>query len=74
MKTFDVSLSILVKVKRESQSLREASKLIGISPATLSRIENGKVPDLDTFSKLCKWLELDPGFVLGKVNDPIRNK
>jgi len=45
--------------------LREAAKLIGVSPATLSRIENGKVPDLDTFSKLCKWLEVDPGNVMG---------
>jgi len=23
------------------------------------------MPDLDTFSKICKWLEVDPGEVLG---------
>jgi len=51
--------------KRGSMGIREAAKLIGISPATLSRIENGKIPDLDTFAKLCKWLEIDPANVMG---------
>jgi transcriptional regulator with XRE-family HTH domain len=54
-----------VAEKRASMGLRDASKIIGISPATLSRIENGKIPDLETFGKLCKWLELDPGNVMG---------
>ena len=54
-----------IEEKRADMGLREAAKIIGISPATLSRIENGKIPDLDTFSKLCKWLELDPGNVMG---------
>lgn len=38
---------------------------IGISPATLSRVERGKLPDLETFSKICRWLRIDPGEVLG---------
>lgn len=54
-----------IQEKRGSMGLREAAKNIGISPATLSRIENGKVPDLDTFSKLCRWLDIDPGNVMG---------
>jgi transcriptional regulator with XRE-family HTH domain len=54
-----------IEEKRADMGLREAAKIIGVSPATLSRIENGKIPDLDTFSKLCKWLELDPGNVMG---------
>ncbi len=37
---------------------------LGISPATLSRIENGKLPDLETFSKLCGKLDLDPAELL----------
>ena len=35
-----------------------------MSPATLSRVERGHLPDLDTFGKVCKWLGVDPGEVL----------
>jgi transcriptional regulator with XRE-family HTH domain len=38
---------------------------IGISPATLSRVERGYMPDIDTFSKICGWLQIDPGEILG---------
>jgi len=37
-------------------SLRTAAKDIGISNATLSRIERGKTPDIITFGLICKWL------------------
>jgi hypothetical protein len=40
-------------------SMDECSKMIGISKATLSRIENGSMPDLLTFLKIVKWLEKD---------------
>jgi transcriptional regulator with XRE-family HTH domain len=36
--------------------VRTAAKKIGISPATLSRCENGSLPDLLTYAALCKWL------------------
>ena len=39
--------------------------MIGISPATLSRVENGHLPDLVNFRKICQWLEIDPAAVLG---------
>lgn len=58
-------LGIELKRKRGERGLREAAKEIGISTATLSRIESGKQPDLDTFSKLCKWLGVDAGELLG---------
>lgn len=51
--------------KRGSQGIRETAKMIGISPATLSRVERGHLPDLMTFKKICKWLEVDAGEVLG---------
>ena len=38
------------------QSLRLTAKKIGISYATLSRICNGKTPDLITYAKVCKWM------------------
>ena len=40
-------------------SMNVACKEIGISKATLSRIENGSMPDLLTFFKIVKWLKTD---------------
>lgn len=37
-------------------SMEVACAEIGISKATLSRIENGKTPEIDTFLKICDWL------------------
>lgn len=45
--------------------MRETAGEIGISHATLSRVERGYVPDLETFRKICTWLEVDPAEVLG---------
>ena len=36
-----------------------------ISAATFSRVENGHMPDLATFAKICSWLERDPREFLG---------
>lgn len=37
-------------------SMDVACEQIGISKATLSRIEKGKTPEIDTFIKVCNWL------------------
>jgi len=58
-------LSLRIKEKRGGSGIRETAKAIGISPATLSRIEAGKQPDLDTFRSICIWLNIDPSSVLG---------
>jgi transcriptional regulator with XRE-family HTH domain len=55
----------LLKEKRGNRGIRAVAAEIGISPATLSRVESGKQPDLDTFAKLCQWLGIDAGEVLG---------
>lgn len=44
--------------------IRQAAKEISISPTTLSRIENGNIPDIQTFKKICGWIGADPGSVL----------
>lgn len=36
--------------------VREAAEKIGISAATLSRLENRKLPDIETYYKCCQWL------------------
>lgn len=52
-------LSSMVKTKRGKKGLREmASEIGGISAATLSRIEQGKLPDVETFILICRWLNV----------------
>jgi DNA-binding Xre family transcriptional regulator len=58
------SLGKLLAERRGGRGVREYAREIGISHATLSRIENGKLPDLDTFSKICGYLKLDPAEIL----------
>lgn len=51
----------LVKNKRGKTNLRDIANEIGnVSISTLSRIEQGKIPDLSTFIKICEWLEVTP--------------
>jgi transcriptional regulator with XRE-family HTH domain len=59
-----LKLGKIVMEKRGEEGIREFAKKLGISPATLSRIENGKLPDLETFSKICDKLGLDPSEIL----------
>lgn len=59
------SIGRLLREKRGDRGIREVASEIGVSSATLSRVENGKLPDLETFSKICKWLNVDPGELLG---------
>ena len=59
------NLGTVVREKRGSQGLRTVAADIGTSAPTLSRIEAGKMPDLQTFRKLCLWLEVDPTSLLG---------
>src|SRR5437764_11745927 len=52
-------LAALIKTKRGNRGLREIAQEIGdVSPSTLARIENGKVPDMDTFLRICDWLHV----------------
>lgn len=55
----------LLREKRGERGMRETAQEIGISLATLSRVESGKLPDIETFKKLCNWLEIDAGEILG---------
>ena len=60
------NLGPMVKKRRDSMKLREAAKEIGISAPTLLRVESGRMPDIDTFGKICRWLKVDPGDFLGR--------
>ncbi len=68
-------IGTLVKEQRGTQGVRQAAKEIGVSSATLSRVENGKQPDLLTFEKLCRWLQMSPSeFLDVDDTDPSSNK
>jgi len=61
-------LSELVYQRRGGRlgaGLRETAREIGISAATLSRVERGGVPDIDSFRKLCLWLDKSADELLG---------
>ena len=56
-------LATMLKDKRGNKGLRAIG---GVSFATLSRIEQGKIPDVDTFVKICKWLGVSTDtFIIG---------
>ncbi|MEX2126092.1 MAG: helix-turn-helix transcriptional regulator [Woeseia sp.] len=59
------TLGQLIVEKRGSIGVRAAAKEIGISAATLSRVENGYLPDLQNFQLICQWLGVDPNQILG---------
>jgi transcriptional regulator with XRE-family HTH domain len=54
-----------IVAERGAKGVREAAREIGVSPATLSRVERGFMPDLETFGKICRWLKVDPAEILG---------
>ena len=57
----------MIRSKRGANGLRETAIEIGdISASTLSRIEQGKLPDIDSFLKICKWLNVTPDFFTTK--------
>jgi len=59
-----VKFSALLLKSRGDCGIREFSKIVGVSPATLSRVERGNLPDLETFTKLCAYMKLDPAEIL----------
>ena len=58
----------LLARRRGNMGVRAAAREIGISPSTLSRIENGHVPDVATLEKVCAWLEEDTSKFTGVGN------
>lgn len=49
--------SAMLKTKRAGRGLRiVAEEIGGVSASTLSRIEQGNVPDLESFMRICQWL------------------
>ena len=63
-------LATLVRSKRGNKGLRETAKEIGkVSPSTISRVENGKTPDMETFLVLCDWLAVPPAELITNTEE-----
>lgn len=56
-----LSIGPLLHEKRinEGKGIREVAREIGISPATLSRVENGSTPHVEAFRRILDWLDMD---------------
>lgn len=64
------ALAESLKLKRGKRGLREISEeMNGIGISTLSRIENGKIPDVETFLAICYWLGVSPNEFMKKSDE-----
>lgn len=57
-KEFKKALRTKRVIELDNMGMREAAKQIGTSPATLSRCENSKMPDVITYANICVWLKV----------------
>lgn len=59
-----------LQAANETYTLREVADLTGVSVATLSRLERGTTPDLDTFFALCAWMNVVPDVFVAQSSTP----
>lgn len=64
--------------RREEQKLTvraAASEMENVSSSTLSRIERGSLPDIDTYMILCQWLGVSPAhFASASVGSKVEKR
>lgn len=53
-----------VRSRRGERTLRDVAGELELGIATLSRIENRKLPDVETFARLCQWMGDNPAIYL----------
>lgn len=63
-----VKFGTVLKRRRGKHTLREFGVLVGVDASTLSRLENGKHPTVDTLAQLCDVLGLHMGSYFGRVD------
>ena|SRR5258708_18185284 len=63
------SAMIQARLHQKKISAREAARNAGVSASTMSRLINGDAPDMDTFSLMVKWLEIDANVFLNSSRD-----
>ena len=63
----DLPFGKLIQALRGRDGLRKAATQAGVSAASISRVENGHMPDLIVFRSLCKWARLDMAHELERI-------
>ncbi len=63
-----ITLSSLINHRLEVLTVREFAAKIKVSPSTVSRIRKGRVPDLNTYFKICKYFGIKAPFSIGFKN------
>ena len=65
-------LASMIKSKRGKMGLRDTAIEVGaISAATLSRVEQGNLPDVETFIRLCRWLNTSTDTFVTQKKKPL---
>jgi len=62
----DLGRLVLAKRNKSGLGIRGAAKEIGISHATLARVEKGFLPDLENYEKIRRWLGIQGEQVTAK--------
>jgi len=67
----DLGRLVLAKRNERGIGIRAAAREVGISHATLARVEKGFLPDLENYQKICRWLgiEVDATPALSRSKD-----
>jgi len=50
-----------IRAAADGESLRDLEAVSGVSASTLSRLDNGAMPDMNIFMRLCEAFKLQPG-------------
>lgn len=61
------------RIAAEEMSWRAAAGQIGVSPALLSRLRNGHSPDLQSYAKIVRWLNMSADDFLAEPAHSVRS-
>jgi len=56
----ELAATLRAQRKAANLSLRDLAAETGVPYSTLSRVESGKIPDLNTFRSIVEWLGISP--------------
>lgn len=59
----DLGRLVLAKRQEVGLGIRAAAKEVGVSHATLARVEKGFLPDLENYEKIRRWLGIEEDVV-----------
>jgi transcriptional regulator with XRE-family HTH domain len=66
----DLGRLILQKRTKLGLGIRAAAREVGVSHATLARVEKGFLPDLENYEKIRLWLGIKQENIVAHANDP----